>query len=75
MEKSLTVVEFLNCIKEIFDENKDIFLKAQIDPQLINYLVGKVMVKTKGIADTKVTLNTIKAIVESDLPNTIKINF
>jgi len=73
MEKSLTVTEFLTCIKEVFDENVSDFIQAQTSPQSVNYLVGKMMVKTKGVADPKVTLNTIKAIVDSDLPNTRKI--
>jgi len=74
MEKSLTVTEFLTYIKEVYDENTEVFLKARSDSQLINYLVGKMMVKTKGTTDPKVTLNTIKAIVQSDLPGTFKID-
>jgi len=70
---SLNVTEFLTYIKEVYDENTSIFLKAQNDSQLINYLVGKFMVKTKGCGDPKVALNIIKSIVQSDLPNNRKV--
>lgn len=69
----LTVTEFLIYIKEVYDENTEVFLKAQSDSQLINYLVGKFMVKTQGCGNPKVALNIIKAIVQSDLPNTYKL--
>jgi aspartyl-tRNA(Asn)/glutamyl-tRNA(Gln) amidotransferase subunit B len=48
----------------ISDENKAV-AEAKTNPQTINYLVGKVMQKTKGKADPNLTLNIIKKKLES----------
>ena len=69
MTNQLTVSDFLKTTLEVYNENTEQFLLAQQDPNLVNYLVGKFMVKTKGKADPKTTMDIIKVIVNSDLPN------
>ena len=66
------VRSFFEVISETFDENREEFLDAQTDPNMINYLVGKIMVKSKGEINPELSMKVIKAIVESDLPNTFK---
>lgn len=72
MTNQLTVSEFLEIILKVYEENTEQFLQARQDPNLVNYLVGKFMVKTKGKVDSVTTLKIIKAIVNSDLVNTRK---
>ncbi len=43
-----------------FSEEKNAVEEAKTNPQTINFLVGKVMQKTKGKADPTLTLNIIK---------------
>lgn len=70
----LTVSEFLTIITKVYDEEKEALLVAQTNPYTINYVVGKIMVKSKGQIDPTLALKITKCIVESDLPNTFKIN-
>lgn len=69
----LTINEFLTSLSEVYDENQDVFLKAQKDQQLINYLMGKLMVKTKGKVNPVLALTIFKSLVNSDLPNNRKV--
>jgi len=72
-QDKLTISEFLNSLSEVYDENKEDFLNAQNKPQLINYLMGKLMIKTKGKVNPVLALTIFKAVVNSDLPNNRKL--
>jgi len=52
--------ELAKIIEEIISQEKKAVEEAKINPQAVNYLVGKVMQKTKGKADPSLTLNIIK---------------
>ena len=52
--------ELTNIIDEIISQEQKAVEEAKINPEAINYLVGKVMQKTKGKADPTLTLNIIK---------------
>jgi len=53
-------LELLAIIKEVISEESQAVEQAKSNPQTINYLVGKVMQKTKGKADPKLTLDLLK---------------
>ena len=48
-------------IMQVFEEEKQAVLDAKENPETVNYLVGKVMQKTKGKADPTKTLELIKS--------------
>jgi aspartyl-tRNA(Asn)/glutamyl-tRNA(Gln) amidotransferase subunit B len=52
-------------IDEIIRQENTAVKQAKENPQTINYLVGKVMQKTKGKADPTITLNILKEKIES----------
>ena len=52
--------ELLGIIKAVIFEESKAVEEAKSNPQTINYLVGKVMQKTKGKADPKLTLDLLK---------------
>jgi len=52
--------ELLVIIKEVISEEPQAVEQAKSNPQTINYLVGKVMQKTKGKADPTLTLDLLK---------------
>jgi len=52
--------KLLKIVDEVFSEEKNAVEEAKTNPQTINFLVGKVMQKTKGNADPTLTLNIIK---------------
>ncbi len=52
--------ELTDIIKQIISEESQAVEQAKSNPQTINYLVGKVMQKTKGKADPTLTLNLLK---------------
>jgi len=52
--------ELSNIIQQVISEEPQAVEQAKTNPQTINYLVGKVMQKTKGKADPKVTLDLLK---------------
>jgi len=52
--------ELLGIIQQVISEETQAVDEAKSNPQTINYLVGKVMQKTKGNADPKLTLNLLK---------------
>jgi len=52
--------ELNKIIDEIFIQEPNTVEQAKINPETINYLIGKVMQKTKGKADPNLTLNIIK---------------
>ncbi len=52
--------ELLGIIQEVISEEPQAVDEAKSNPQTINYLVGKVMKKTKGNADPKLTLDLLK---------------
>lgn len=53
-------VELLKVIESVISEEPKAVEQAKTNPQTINYLVGKVMQKTKGKADPKLTLDILK---------------
>lgn len=71
---NLTIREFLNVITDVCEEESTALLKAQSNPQHINYVIGKIMVKSKGEIDPNLALKITRCIVESDLPNNRKMN-
>ncbi len=56
--------ELLKIIQEVISEEPQAVEQAKSNPQTINYLVGKVMQKTKGKADPKLTLDLLKKQIE-----------
>ena len=52
--------ELMGVIQEVISEEHQAVEHAKSNPETINYLVGKVMQKTKGKADPKLTLNLLK---------------
>ena len=52
--------ELLKIIQEVISKESQAVDEAKSNPQTINYLVGKVMQKTKGKADPKLTLVLLK---------------
>ena len=52
--------ELTKIIEEVISQEKKAVEEAKTNPQTINFLVGKVMQKTKGKADPTLTLNIIK---------------
>ncbi|MFQ5781575.1 MAG: Asp-tRNA(Asn)/Glu-tRNA(Gln) amidotransferase subunit GatB [Nitrosopumilus sp.] len=52
--------ELIQVIQEVVSEESQAVEQAKSNPQTINYLVGKVMQKTKGKADPQLTLTLIK---------------
>ncbi len=52
--------ELLKIIQEVISKESQAVDEAKSNPQTINYLVGKVMQKTKGKADPKLTLDLLK---------------
>ncbi len=52
--------ELMGVIQEVISEERQAVEHAKSNPETINYLVGKVMQKTKGKADPKLTLNLLK---------------
>jgi aspartyl-tRNA(Asn)/glutamyl-tRNA(Gln) amidotransferase subunit B len=47
-------------ITEVFSEEQKAVSEAKVNPETVNYLVGKVMRKTKGKADPSLTLDIIR---------------
>ncbi len=56
--------KLLEIIKAVISEEPQAVEEAKSNPQTINYLVGKVMQKTKGKADPKLTLDLLKKQLE-----------
>ena len=52
--------ELIKIIEEVISEESQAVEQAKSNPQTINFLVGKVMQKTKGKADPKLTLDLLK---------------
>jgi aspartyl-tRNA(Asn)/glutamyl-tRNA(Gln) amidotransferase subunit B len=52
--------ELIKIIKQIISEEPQAIEQAKSNPQTINFLVGKVMQKTKGKANPKLTLDLLK---------------
>ena len=52
--------ELIKIVKEVILEESQAVEQAKSNPQTINFLVGKVMQKTKGKADPKLTLDLLK---------------
>ena len=52
--------ELIKIIQEVISEESQAVEQAKSNPQTINFLVGKVMQKTKGKADPKLTLVLLK---------------
>ncbi len=52
--------ELTKIVDEVISQEKKAVEEAKTNPETINYLVGKVMQKTKGKADPTLTLNIIK---------------
>ena len=56
--------ELSGIIDEVVSQEAQAVEQAKSNPQTINYLVGKVMQKTKGKADPKLTLDLLKKKIE-----------
>ncbi len=52
--------ELLEIVKQVISEESQAVEQAKSNPQTINFLVGKVMQKTKGKADPALTLDLLK---------------
>lgn len=53
--------ELRNVIQQVFIEDVQAVEQARTNPQTVNYLVGKVMQKTRGQADPALTLEIIRS--------------
>ena len=58
--------ELSEIIKQVISEEPQAVEQAKNNPQTINYLVGKVMQKTKGKADPKLTLELLKKQIQDN---------
>lgn len=56
--------EIIKIIDDVLKEESVAVEQAKTNPQTINYLVGKVMQKTKGKADPKVTLDILRSKIQ-----------
>ena len=56
--------ELSKIIESVISEEPQAVEQAKSNPQTINYLVGKVMQKTKGKADPKLTLDLLKKMIQ-----------
>jgi len=56
--------ELTKLIDEVISEEKNAVEQAKNNPQTINYLLGKIMKKTNGKADPKITLELLKKKLE-----------
>lgn len=74
INSSLTPREFLEITAQVYEENKEEYIDAKKNPKLINYLVGKMMVKSKGEINPVLATAVVKAIVTSDIQSNFKIN-
>ena len=52
--------ELIKIIQQVVKDEPQAVEQIKSNPQTINYLVGKVMQKTKGKADPKLTLDLLK---------------
>ena len=52
--------ELSEIIKEVIISEPEAVEQAKSNPQTINYLIGKIMQKTKGKADPKLSLDLLK---------------
>jgi aspartyl-tRNA(Asn)/glutamyl-tRNA(Gln) amidotransferase subunit B len=50
----------LKIVDQVISEEPQALEQAKSNPQTINFLVGKVMQKTKGKADPQLTLDLLK---------------
>ena len=57
--------ELINIVKQVISEEPQAVKQAKENHATINYLVGKVMQKTKGKADPKLTLDLLKKEIEN----------
>jgi Asp-tRNA(Asn)/Glu-tRNA(Gln) amidotransferase B subunit len=71
-DMDLTIGEFFDILEEVYTEESSALLKAQSSPQMVNYVVGKIMAKSLGKISPEMALTITKCIVDSDLPNTGK---
>ncbi len=56
--------ELLKIVKQVISEEPQAVEQAKSNPQTINFLVGKVMHKTKGKADPQLSLDLLKQNIE-----------
>ena len=56
--------ELIQIVQQVISEETQAVEQAKSNPQTINFLVGKVMQKTKGKADPKLTLDLLKKEIE-----------
>ena len=54
----------IQIVQQVISEETQAVEQAKSNPQTINFLVGKVMQKTKGKADPKLTLDLLKKEIE-----------
>ena len=52
--------ELLKIVEQVISEEPQALAEAKSNPKTINFLVGKVMQKTKGKANTQLTLDLLK---------------
>jgi len=56
--------ELSKIVDEVVSEESEAVKQAKSNPQTVNYLVGKVMQKTRGKADPKITMTLLKKKLE-----------
>jgi Glu-tRNA(Gln) amidotransferase subunit E-like FAD-binding protein len=66
----ITLKEVMNILYKVYEEESEYLLKAESNQQIINYIVGKIMVESKGRIDPRLAINMTKAVVLTDIPNT-----
>lgn len=55
--------EFLMATSFVYDTEKEAIQKAKTDPQILNYLVGKIIQKTQGRVKPELALTVCKLMV------------
>lgn len=63
----ITLKEFFQILEEVYEKDSDVLLQAESNPQMINYLVGKILQKSKGIINPMLAMDITNTIVKSGL--------
>ena len=69
---NMSIGEQFNTMAKVYEEESEALSLAQKNPQTINYIVGKIMVASRGEIDPELAMKVTKIIVESSLPNNNK---
>lgn len=60
----MDITELLEALTTVYNEEKLSFISATKKPVMVNYLVGKMMVETKGKCDPNLARKLVMVIVD-----------